>query len=112
LSRQQLTAIVELLLGSTVTEAAEKARVDRTTVHRWLSSDALFVATLNQLKQEEVDAIRSRMRSAAVTAVETVEELIEGDNVGTISRRNFLSGQLFPQFVRGQLEELAETHPG
>jgi hypothetical protein len=31
---------------------------------------------------------------------------------GTISRCNFLSGQLFPQFVRGQLEELAEAHLG
>jgi hypothetical protein len=81
LSRQQLTAIVELLLGSTVTEAAKEARVDRTTVHRWLSSDALFVATMNRLKREELDAIRSRMRSAAVTAVETVEELMEGADV-------------------------------
>jgi hypothetical protein len=81
LSRQQLTAIVELLLGSTVTQAAKEARVDRTTLHRWLSSDAQFVATLNQLKREELDAIRSRMRSAAGTAVETVEELMEGANV-------------------------------
>jgi hypothetical protein len=28
---------------------------------------------------------------------------------GTISRRNFLPGQCFPQFLRGQLEELPEA---
>src|SRR4051794_38796422 len=32
--------------------------------------------------------------------------------VGTISRRNFLSGQFFPQFLRGQLEELPEAQVG
>src|SRR5512144_1624678 len=32
---------------------------------------------------------------------------------GTISRRNVHCGQLFPQFLRGQLEELPEAvHPG
>src|SRR5512135_3519377 len=32
--------------------------------------------------------------------------------VGTISRRNLLSGQFFPQLLRGQLEELPETQLG
>src|SRR5512135_1061300 len=31
---------------------------------------------------------------------------------GTISRRNLLSGQFFPQLLRGQLEELPETQLG
>ena len=31
---------------------------------------------------------------------------------GTISRRNVLTGQLFPKFVRGELEEVAEAHLG
>ena len=44
---------------------------------------------------------------------EPLEDVVEDHGArGTISRRNFLSGQLFPQFVRGQLEELAEAHLG
>jgi hypothetical protein len=34
------------------------------------------------------------------------------NGLGTISRRNVLSGQLFPKFVRSQFEELAEAHLG
>jgi AcrR family transcriptional regulator len=81
LSPQQITALVELVTGSTVTEAAKRAGVDRTTVHRWLASDALFVATLNQAKQEALDAVRARMRLAADVAVSTVWGLITGDDV-------------------------------
>ena len=81
LSPQQISAVVDLILGSTVTEAAKKAKVDRTTVHRWLSSDALFVATLNQLKQEALDATRNRIRAAADVAAETVLDMIEGADV-------------------------------
>ena len=81
LSTQQLTALVALFGGSTVTEAAKRARVDRTTVHRWLSTDAPFVATLNQMKQERLDAVRNRMISATENAIQAVMELIEGTDV-------------------------------
>ena len=35
-----------------------------------------------------------------------------GAHDGTISRRILLRGQFFPQFLRGQLEELPETQLG
>ena len=69
-AQQQVLAC--LLAGSTVTAAAEAARVDRTTVHRWLRSDFDFQAALNRARRELRDAMASRLHDSAQRAVETV----------------------------------------
>ena len=60
--------------------------------------------------------LRSGWLAAVVTAIVPVGPAlvylppVRGS--GTISRRNLLSGQFFPQLLRGQLEELPETQLG
>jgi transposase-like protein len=44
LTPAQDTAIVALLAGKTITDAATAAGVDRATVHRWLKDDLAFLA--------------------------------------------------------------------
>jgi hypothetical protein len=46
------------------------------TVHRWLSEDAVFVATLNQAKREAIDAIRPEVRDGAVEAIKVVRAIM------------------------------------
>jgi len=72
----QLAAISALVGGASVTEAAERAGVDRTTLHRWMSGDAAFVATLNRTKLEVLDEIRAELRSTAGSAARVVRELV------------------------------------
>lgn len=75
LSPTQLAAIAALVGGASVTDAAGRAGIDRTTLHRWMSGDAAFVATLNLTKREALDAIRGDLRSAVVDAARVIREL-------------------------------------
>src|SRR5262245_44514608 len=52
LTPPQETALAALLLGKTVTAAAQTAGVDRTTIYRWLKEDFDFLAALNRGRQE------------------------------------------------------------
>ena len=76
LAPNQLAAIVALVGGSSVTDAAERVGIDRTTLHRWLSGDAAFLAALNRMKMEALDAIRREVRSAVGDAARVVRELV------------------------------------
>ncbi len=76
LSPTQLAAIAALAGGASVTDAAGRAEVDRTTLHRWMSGDAAFVATLNLTKRETLDAIRGELRSAVGDAAKVIRELV------------------------------------
>src|SRR4051812_612547 len=76
LGPNQLAAIAALVGGSSVTDAAARAGVDRTTLHRWLSGDALFVATLNRSKHEALGAVRGELRALAREAVATLRGLL------------------------------------
>ena len=78
--RKQQIALAQLLLGKNVTEAAKAAKVDRTTVHRWLKTDFEFQAAFNRGRQELQDALQARLLQLAERAIETIEEAVaEGD---------------------------------
>ncbi len=65
LSTQQIKVVNALLAGSTVTKAATSAKVNRTTVHRWLREDWNFQATLNRGKIELSRAATARLTALA-----------------------------------------------
>ena len=48
----QLRALASLARGSSVTDAAGAAEVDRTTLHRWLREDTAFQAAWNSLRRD------------------------------------------------------------
>lgn len=76
LTPQQETAIASLLTGATLAKAAEAAGVDRTTLWRWLKTDAAFVAEHNRARKEQRDAAQLEVRSLASQAVSTIRELM------------------------------------
>lgn len=79
LSSTQLTALEALLTGASVTEAAERAGVDRTTVSRWKNRDPEFMAALNARKRDVWERARSRLLAAVDEAVDTLVERASED---------------------------------
>ncbi len=80
LKPQQLQAIDHLLLGDTVTGAAEAAAVGRSTLHRWLKDDLKFQAELNRQRNQLRDQLEDRLHALATEAVGIVEKAVqEGD---------------------------------
>lgn len=98
LSPQQLQALESLLRGETVTEAASRAGVDRTTVHRWQREDYRFMAAVNSGRREIAEAIQARLLGVALSASETVASAIESGDVRTaltvLKGMGVLSGEL------------------
>ena len=72
----QLRAIAVLAAGGTRSEAAEAAGADRSTLYRWLRSDAVFVAELNRARQDQADALRQERRELAAEALKTIKHLV------------------------------------
>jgi AcrR family transcriptional regulator len=81
LAPEQTAVIGAILGGMTVTDAAKRAGVDRTTIYVWLKSDTHFQAELNRAKQEQVDAMRAQIRGLVDTAFSTLREMLTGPNV-------------------------------
>lgn len=80
LSPHQIAVLESLLTGATVTKAAATVGVDRTTVHRWIRSDPVFLASLNEGKRELWESIGRQMLYVARAAADTVLEAIhDGD---------------------------------
>src|ERR671918_1254153 len=76
LSLSQIAVIAAISSGATITEAALKAGIDRSTIHLWLKQDAVFVAELNRAKLEQLEALHSSLRSLAGEATRTLLELL------------------------------------
>src|SRR3954467_9820322 len=80
LSPQQELAVLALVGGATQGEAAERARVARETVCRWLQDDPEFVAGLNRARKEIWDASIDRLRLLALKSTEVLATLLESDD--------------------------------
>src|SRR5690349_4416866 len=81
LGPQQIEVITALMTGATVTEATQRANVDRTTFYLWLKSDPGFQAEMNRAKREKLDAMRAQLRTLADAAVSTVQQILTGKDV-------------------------------
>jgi hypothetical protein len=76
LSTPQAQALAALAAGQSISQAASAAGVDRTTVHRWLSNDAVFMAEFNAARMEMVETLRSGVRKLADDAIGALRDLI------------------------------------
>ena len=83
LSTKQSRVLNALLLGSTVSSAAESGGVDRSTVYRWLKDDFVFQAELNRRRRDLCHAIERSLLATAVTAAETLRNAVEAGDVAT-----------------------------
>lgn len=79
LSPSQERALVALLAGQSVTEAAKAAKVTRQTVHRWMRSPD-FLAALNAGRNDLRLELESKLENIASRAIGNVERSVrEGD---------------------------------
>lgn len=97
LSEKQLVALESLLAGSTISDAAKAAGVDRTTVHRWQKSPS-FASEYNKELSIVQETMYNRLRSIAVEATFTVEQAIRQGDVKSalaiLKGMGYLSGEL------------------
>ncbi len=71
-----------ILTGETVTAAAKTAKVNRTTVHRWLN-DPDFLAALNSYRSELRDTQHHRLARLASYAIDVAEQALEDGDIRT-----------------------------
>ena len=81
LSPKQTEGMQALLLGATVTHAAARAGVDRSTLYRWLNDDPKFHGELTRIKRERFESARAQIRNLSEDAVKTIRALITGAKV-------------------------------
>jgi len=81
LTAQQDTVLAALLTGKSVTAAAGEAGIARQTVHRWLASDADFIAAYNRGRREIADAHAVRLLAMCGQALDVLDTAMGGGDV-------------------------------
>jgi len=76
LTAQQDTVLAALLTGKSVTAAAGEAGIARQTVHRWLASDADFIAAYNRGRREIAAAHAVRLLAMCGQALDVLDGAI------------------------------------
>ena len=87
ISPQQVRALQVLANGMSVVDAANAARVSRTTVYRWLNRDPRVRALHNRWKLTAVESAANRLLALQDIAVEVIGEQIEVNRNGWIALR-------------------------
>ena len=80
LNERQEQAIFLLVEGKTTTEVAAAVGVDRSTVYRWKTGNALFIAELNRLKHSLWEAGENQLLAARTAALSAAMELLEHED--------------------------------
>ena len=75
LSQSQMAAVAAITAGCSITGAASRAGIDRSTIYLWLKQ-AAFVAELNRAKMEQVQLVKDELRALAVDATRTLRDLL------------------------------------
>ena len=77
---RQSIAIDALVSGATQQEAAEKARVQRTTVAEWCNHNIGFMAERNRRRRDRLEAAGEQLQETLCAALEHLGERVrEGD---------------------------------
>ena len=119
LTPKQIEVIEALVIGASVTDAAKRAGVDRSTVYLWMREETDFKVQLMLARRDCADAMRARLRELADDAVKTVREVLTSKEVSAAVR---LKAALAVLQSVGSMKEFAgdasvienwrdETHP-
>ena len=84
LSAKQLQAAILIVGGASITATAEQISITRITLHQWLKSDDLFIAHLNGLKQDLINAGRASLQASVALAIETINSLMTDSDNGIV----------------------------
>lgn len=77
LSAEQDKAIAVLLVGQTVTRAAQAAGVRRETIWKWFNGDPDFIAAFNSYRAEMRAAVRAELVHLSASAVKAMRDVLE-----------------------------------
>ena len=83
LTATQERALLLLASGETVTATAEAVGVSRQTVSEWANRDPEFIAALNSVRQEVLDAGADRLRNMVGAALDAVEAGMNSEELST-----------------------------
>ena len=86
LTATQEQAILLLASGETVTATAEAVGVSRQTVSEWVNRDADFIAALNSVRQETLDAGVDKLRGMVEKALGAVEAGFDSEELSAKER--------------------------
>jgi hypothetical protein len=75
LSPQQQAALKQLLMGASITKAAQAAGVTRQTVSEWSNHHHAFQAELTRRRAEALRDVQQRLEEAALMAVEVLAQI-------------------------------------
>src|SRR5687768_10979655 len=97
LGSKQMAVLENLLRGSTATEAAQAAGVNRRTVWRWRRTDIEFQAAFNRSRREAWEAAQMRLERLVEVAIGAVERAVADGDVRTalavLRGLHFLTGE-------------------
>ena len=79
LSPIQLQVLDLLLAGSTITEAAEKAHIHRTTIHHWCRAHHTFIAAFNAARERRLLDVNDELRWLSGPALEALRQALTAD---------------------------------
>lgn len=83
LTAAQEQAILLLASGETVTATADAVGVSRQTVSEWANRNADFIAALNSVRQETLDAGADKLRGMVEKALDAVEAGFDSEELST-----------------------------
>ena len=86
LTATQEKALLLLASGETVTATAEAVGVSRQTVSEWVNGDADFIAQLNRIRQEVLDAGADKLRGMVEKALDAVAEGFDSEELSAKER--------------------------
>ena len=111
LSAIQEQAILLLAGGAKVTAAAEALGVTRQTVSTWANRDPEFMAALNLVREETLEAGADRVRGLMAKALDAVEAAFEGEEL-TVKERAALGMEIIKQVrLTEAAGKLGSTNP-
>jgi dihydroneopterin aldolase len=107
LTSKQARALASLLAGSTVEEAAASARVNPTTVYRWLQQEA-FRQQYQRARRQVVERAASSIQQAATKAVQVMTTIMLDKNAAPSVRLRAAQG-IYEQATKWvEVEEFTE----
>lgn len=94
LNPKQLQVATLLCSGASITSAAHDVDISRDAIHTWLKNDDAFIAHLNGLKRELIDAGRAEIQASIALAVTTINSIMacsENDAVRLAAAKEVLT---------------------
>jgi len=114
LSPTQAQVIADLTQGRTITAAARKAGIHRTTIHHWFRRQPEFKAAVETARSEYVEVLSDEMLELASGALQTLRKLLKDGTPSAVRLKTALAilerpGWLLPE--RDRLAKLEAPHP-